>query len=300
MMETTPATSASGLNRHFSGCGNRPPLSREQEASLSREIRNGGRKALHALVEANQGFVVKVAGEYRNLGLPFEDLMNEGNLGLIEAAKRFDGQRGTRFVTCAVWWIRKAILRALSENRGPVRVPAAQQRHVARLREAERTLSREFRRSPHREELSRRLEMSPAKLDRLLQSRTRELRLDAPVAADSEDRLVDSLTFAGDTDPEQDLLREETRRVVEHAVELLTDQERTVIRYRFGLSGEPPLVLKDVGAILGVSRERVRQIESRAIERLRRILSRTRFPASSAARRFVPSRSGLKPAGIPN
>jgi RNA polymerase primary sigma factor len=241
-----------------------------------------------------------VAGEYRNLGLPFEDLLNEGNLGLIEAARRFDGARGTRFVTCAVWWIRKAILRALSENNGLVRVPATQRHHVTQLRRAEAALSRDLGRTPRRDELSRSLDTTPAQVDRLRQTCLRELSLDDRVAADSRTCFSDSLADTGENDPERDLLREEARRVVEQAVEMLSEQERTVVSYRFGLDGERPLVLKDVGAILGVSRERVRQIESKAIERLRRILSRSRFPSGPVDRRPHPAPAAGRPARFLN
>jgi RNA polymerase primary sigma factor len=265
------------LGRYFSAIREHPLLSREEEAALSRSIKNGDTRAVNRLVEANLGFVVRIAREYRNLGLPFEDLLNEGNLGLLEAARRYDADRGTRFLTCAVWWIRKSILRALNEKAGMIRIPARRRRLMKELREAEQALTRELGRRPENDELSDRFSESTSVIDRLRRTHHSQLSLDETVTPDSESRFVDLLSDAGESDPEEELLSREAARLVDSAVSQLTEKERTVIAYRFGLEGQSPLVLSAVGELLGISRERVRQIESQAIQRLRRILARARF-----------------------
>jgi RNA polymerase primary sigma factor len=298
--ESTDEGTRPGLDRYFAGLRGRPLLSREQELALSRAIRKGDRAALNELVEANLGFVIKIAGEYRSLGTPFEDLLNEGNLGLIEAARRFDGKRGTRFVTCAVWWIRKSILRALNENNGLVRVPATQQRRFRELQSEEKELSRELGRAPRREELSRRVSKSLSKVEALMQADLREFSLDATIHVESDTPMSEFVADGREIGPEEELLRSEAHRLVGEAVEKLSEKERAVISTRFGLTGGKPLVLKDVGAILGVSRERVRQIESQALKRLRRMLAKSRFsPGGTPGVPTVRPRPG-GPAGFVN
>jgi RNA polymerase primary sigma factor len=264
----------SALARYLTEIRRRPSLSREEEVGLARRARDGNQQALNVLVEANLGFVVKIACEYRNLGLPLEDLLNEGNLGLLKAAQRFDAERGNKFITFAVWWIRKAILSALNEHVGLVRMPENQRRKLRRIREAEQSLVRTLGRIPEREEVASALSHTPAEMDTTLRHNVRSRSLTDPVGPDSETSLSDLLTDDRAATGEEDMLRREATGLVVEALKELDAQERQVLGYRFGLHDRAPLVLREVGALMGVSRERVRQIEVKATQRLRRILLR--------------------------
>jgi RNA polymerase primary sigma factor len=232
------------------------------------------------LVESNLSFVVKIASEYRNLGLPFEDLLNEGNIGLIEAAHHFDHNRGTKFITYAIWWIRKSILRALSQHSNLVRVPNYQMKKVRNVRATERALVKELGRNPDREEISRELQSTIAKIDEILQIKLRELSLDDKIGRDKDTPISDYLVDKGSANPEEELLREESQSLIRLALKDLNDQEQTVIINRFGLEGGKTFTLKEIGERLGISRERVRQIEFQAKQRLRKLISRNRAVAS--------------------
>src|SRR5512134_136564 len=185
-MDTSPNERSSLLARYFSEIRHYPLLSKEQEQDLANRVRRGSRDALNELIESNLSFVVKVASEYRNLGLPFEDLLNEGNIGLIEAAHRYDAGKGTKFITYAIWWIRKSILKALSEHSNLVRVPNYQMKKVREIRDAENYLRRSLGRKPEREEISEKLSRSVTKIDQVLQFNLREVSLDEKVGKDRD------------------------------------------------------------------------------------------------------------------
>jgi RNA polymerase primary sigma factor len=273
-MQTVHENDRSVLTRYLNDIQGRPTLSRSEEASLARRAHKGNPKALNDLVEANLGFVVKVACEYRNLGLPLEDLLNEGNLGLLQAARRFDAERGAKFITFAVWWIRKAILAALNEHVGLVRVPENHRRKLRRIRDAERSLRGSLGRQPDREEIARHLSHSPSEMDAALLHDIKSRSLAEPLGRDSSTPLAELLTDDKATNCEEDILRNEATSLVVEALNELDPQEREVLGYRFGLRDRPALVLREVGDLMGVSRERVRQIEGKATRRLRRILLR--------------------------
>lgn len=260
------------LVRYLRDIRNIPVLSREEENSLVERIERGDPEARASLIESNLGFVVRVAKEYRSLGVPFEDLLSEGNLGLIEAARRFDRTRGTKFITYAIWWIRKTILRALADRSLVVRVPSHSRRKLLEFRRTESDLRVRLGRSPTREEIARHLSVSEAKVDRL-----RGLHL-ANVSLDKAAREGDStpmLDFLSDEDAtaEERLLSNEAGEHVTRAFRRLTTREQAILGWRYALDGQPPLTLKQVGARLGLSRERVRQIEAEAKRRLRRWLA---------------------------
>ena len=259
------------LARYFSDIRQYPQLTREQECSLSSDLKSGSLHARDELVEANLSFVVKVASEYRNLGMPFEDLLNEGNLGLIEAAHRFDASKGTKFITYAIWWIRKSILKSLSERSTLVRVPSYQMKKVREIKETEARLSRTLGRNPDREEISATLERSLAKVDQALQYSLRAVSLDHKVGKEKEQSISDYLADESTPSIEDDLIRREDTSIVTQAMHELTHQEKQVVCYRFGLSDGASRTLKEVGLIMKISRERVRQIENQAKRRLRRI-----------------------------
>jgi RNA polymerase primary sigma factor len=272
------------LSRYFTEIREYPLLTKEQEQQLARRVQAGDPEAFEHLVASNLSFVVKVASEYRNLGLPLEDLLNEGNLGLIEAARRYDPAKGTKFITYAIWWIRKSILKALAEQVNLVRVPTYQMKKVREVRETERTLRKELGRSPERQEISARMDVSIKKVDQVLQVHSKETSIDDTVGKDKKTPVSDFLTDPDDESPEDNLLKREGTTLVAQALHFLSDQEQVVIKHRFGLEGCPILTLKEIGEKMGVSRERVRQIETQAKQRLRRIFNRPRPAAAKTVK----------------
>jgi RNA polymerase primary sigma factor len=272
------------LTRYFTDIRQFPALTRERERDLSDSFKAGCRISRDALVESNLGFVVKVANEYRNLGVQFEDLLNEGNLGLIEAAQRFDASKGTKFITYAIWWIRKSILKALSERSTLVRVPSYQMKKVREIRETEQRLCRTLGRAPDREEISATLERSLTKVDQVLQYSHREVSLDHKVGKEREQPISDFLVDENSTDAEEKLIRRENSDLVSLAMRELTDQEKAVVCHRFGLRDGTSRTLKEVGQIMKISRERVRQVENQAKRRIRKIFASKRAIQSTPKR----------------
>jgi RNA polymerase primary sigma factor len=264
------------LSRYLSDIRGFRVLSRDEEYHLACSVRTGCEASRNELIQSNLGFVVKIASEYRNLGLPFEDLLNEGNLGLIEAARRFDAAKGTKFITYAIWWIRKSIFRALSERSCLVRVPSYQVKKVREIQETEARLSISLGRRPRREEISDKLDRSLTKVEQALQFQLREVSLEHPVGKDREQRISDYLVDDATTTAEESLIRREDQDLVNKALAVLSEQERVVVRHRFGFSGGRAMTLKEVGALMNISRERVRQIECQAKRRMRGIFDERR------------------------
>jgi RNA polymerase primary sigma factor len=255
-------------------------LDKEEELRVARSARDGRVDALHALVEANLGFVVKVAKQYRSLGLPFEDLLNEGNLGLIRAATRFDPDRGTKFITYAIWWIRKAILEALSASMRIVRLPDRYARETRKANAAESVLRSRLGRAPSREELSEHLGTPLATLDEMRWTVRAPIELDRPVKNNEQQTLTETLSDDG-ASAEAGLIRREMLDGAARVFARLTPREQEVLALRLGLTGDPPQTLAVVGERLGLSRERIRQIEVNARRSLRRMLTRSDGTKSS-------------------
>jgi RNA polymerase primary sigma factor len=280
---------SSAVSRYFSEIDEFTLLSEKEEQDLTALLATKDRaKAVNELVESNLPFVARIASEFRNPDLPFEDLLNEGNIGLIEAARRFDHSRGTRFITYAVWWIRKSILRAMSQHSSLVRIPSYQMKKIRQFRATERSLTGELGRKPDREEVSRELQSTIAtiaRIDDLLQVSQKPLSIDDRIGRDTGTPISDCLVDQGAENPEGKLLREESQVLIRHALKDLSDQERTVIISRFGLEGEKVLTLREIGKRLGITGERVRQIESQARKRLRKLISRNRA-ITSASKHF--------------
>jgi RNA polymerase primary sigma factor len=274
-----------------------PLLTKEEEHEVAVKMEEAGKDgSYHDLVKSNLSFVVKIASEYKNMGLPFEDLLNEGNIGLIEAAHHFDSSRGTKFITYAIWWIRKSILKALSQHAAMVRIPNYQLKKVRNVRNTERMLARELGREADREEISKELRVTIAKIDEILQMKMRELSLDEKVGKDKDTPISDYLVDGRSINPEDELIKNESQGVIRMALRSLSDQEQTVIINRFGLEGGRVFTLKEIGEKLGVSRERVRQIENQAKKRLRKLIARQQHPESLAARGARLRSSGADPA----
>ena len=295
-MDSTSHDRSTVLSRYFSEIRSYSLLTRDEEVSLAKRVLKGDRQSLNDLIESNLSFVAKVASEYRNLGLPFEDLLNEGNLGLIEAAHRFDHRKGTKFITYAIWWIRKAILKALSEQSNLVRVPNYQMKKVKEVRDVERNLRKELGRKPKREEICNHLDASISKVDEILQFGLKEVSLDDKVGKEKDSSISDYLVDKRSIDPEDELIKYESNSLVQSALGYLSDQEQVVITYRFGLKNNKVLTLKEIGERMGISRERVRQIESQAKTRLRKAFARSRA-ISAPSKSIYPNRTLPKRVG---
>jgi RNA polymerase sigma factor (sigma-70 family) len=277
------------LSQYFSEIRRYPLLSKAEEQDLARDIQKGNQSAINELVQSNLSFVAKVASEYRNLGMPFEDLLNEGNVGLIEAAHRFDADRDTKFISYAIWWIRKSILKALAEQTTTVRLPYSQMKKVKEIRKAERSLRSTLNRKPTREEIGQALDKNVEKIDRVLQHGVHEVSLDEPVGEEQETPLADCIKDKDQPTVEQGMLEREMVHGVSEAFEYLNEQQRTVISYRFGLQGRETLTLQETGNRMGLSRERVRQIECQAKDKMRRVFTKMRAIKKPADRVECPA-----------
>jgi len=275
----------SAVSRYLSDMRQFSLLSEKEERELAASLTGKDKaKAVNKLVESNLPFVVKIASEFRDPAVPFEDLLNEGNVGLIEAARRFDHSRGVRFVCYAAWWIRRSILLALSRHANTVRIPSYQMEKARQVRVTERALTRKLGRKPDREEISRELQTTIGKIDKLLQVKQNNLSLDDKIGLGKDSSISDFLVDRGAVNPEENLLREESQDLIRLALKGLNDHERTVIINRFGLEGGKTLTLKEVGERLGITAERARQIEQQAMNRLRKLISRNlRITSTSGA-----------------
>ena len=245
-------------------------LTPEEEVDLAQRIRAGDQIALERLTKANLRFVVSVAKQYQNQGLTLSDLINEGNLGLIKAAQRFDETRGFKFISYAVWWIRQSILQALAEQSRIVRLPLNKVGSLNKINKAFSNLEQEFEREPSADELAEMLEITREEVETTLGVAARHVSVDAPFQEGEENSLLDVLenTSAPRTDLQLEYL-ESLRKEIERSLSTLTDRQKDVIKYYFGIGVEHPMSLEDIGEKFGLTRERVRQIKDKAINKLR-------------------------------
>ena len=262
--------SPDSLNAYIRDIAKFKPLPPEQEKELGRRIRQGDQEAVDRLVEANLRFVVHYAKRYRGLGLSYMDLIHEGSLGLIEATKRFDPERNVKFISYAVWWVRQAIFHALSEHSRVFRLPQKLSGQVSRLETAREKLKSELERAPTTEELAARTQFTKDEVERLLLAAGDDVSLSTAVGDDGTLELGDTLEQDSVPSAEVEMIRTSFERRIQDMVGGLDDKEREVIRMRFGLDGDEPKTLQEIGETMGLSRERIRQIESRAKEKLRR------------------------------
>ena len=257
------------LDKYLQEIGKVDLLTPGEEIELARKIKKGDQIALEKLTKANLRFVVSVAKQYQNQGLSLGDLINEGNLGLIKAAKRFDETRGFKFISYAVWWIRQSILQALAEQSRIVRLPLNRVGALNKIGKAFSTLEQEFEREPSASELAEELDMSLFEVADTLKISGRHLSMDAPFAQGEDNRLLDVIQDERTPLPDNELMRESLSREVERALSTLSDREAEVIRLYFGLGREHSLTLEEIGEKFNLTRERVRQIKEKAIRRLR-------------------------------
>jgi RNA polymerase primary sigma factor len=258
------------LDKYLQEIGKVELLTPDDEVELARRIREGDQAALEKLTKANLRFVVSVAKQYQNQGLSLGDLINEGNLGLIKAAKRFDETRGFKFISYAVWWIRQSILQALAEQSRIVRLPLNRVGALNKIGKAFSKLEQEFEREPSAQEIAEILEgMSENEVSDTLKISGRHISMDAPLVAGEENRLLDVLENDEEPDPDSGLINESLSKEVERALSTLTQREAEVIRLYFGIGVEHSLTLEEIGEKFDLTRERVRQIKEKAIRRLR-------------------------------
>jgi RNA polymerase primary sigma factor len=270
---SAPDAEVATLRRYLKEIGRYPPIDHAREIELAREIHDGDEDALRDLVEANLRFVVAYAKRYRNPNVSFLDLIHEGNLGLIQAAKKYDpSQEGhdVKFITYAVWWVRQAILHALAEHAGSFRLPQKQANNLYRLERIRSLLGERFGRAPTENELSEEVGISIDDVRVLTRASRGSLSLNEPVASEGDSELGDLLEQTGIPDTDELLLRKSFTRAIDDALTELPERERRVLELRFGLSDDQPKTLREIGEIMDLSRERVRQIESRALNKLRR------------------------------
>lgn len=259
----------SSLDRYLKEISAYPLISREEEVELARRIRQGDEEALDKLVRSNLRFVVSVAKKYQNQGVALADLINEGNLGLIRAAHRFDETRGIKFISYAVWWIRQAILQALAEQSRIFRVPLNRASTLHRIGRKRSLLLQELGREPTVEEVADELDLGQQDIEHSLSLAQSHLSLDAAVAPGHDGRLLDYIPDVFAEPPDSETYSRALSRTIEEALSTISEREARILRLYFGIDGEEPKTLEEIGAILGITRERVRQIKERALDRMR-------------------------------
>ena len=257
------------LDKYLQDIGKVNLLTLEQEIDLAIQIKKGNSHALETLTKANLRFVVSVAKQYQNQGLTLGDLINEGNLGLIKAAKRFDETRGFKFISYAVWWIRQSILQALAEQSRIVRLPLNRVGALNKIGKAYSNLEQEFEREPNANEIAKELDMDVTEVADTLKISGRHLSMDAPFSQGEENSLLDVIENDEQPPPDQRLMKESLKAEINRALSTLTEREAEVIKLYFGLNKDHSLTLEEIGERFNLTRERVRQIKEKAIRRLR-------------------------------
>ena len=258
------------LEKYLQEIGKVDLLTPEEEVDLAKRIKQGDQIALEKLTKANLRFVVSVAKQYQNQGLSLSDLINEGNLGLIKAAQRFDETRGFKFISYAVWWIRQSILQALAEQSRIVRLPLNKVGSLNKINKAFSELEQEYEREPSSEELAEQLEIPTEEVETTLGVAARHVSMDAPFVEGEDNSLLDVLENSATPDTDKALeYRESLRTEIDRSLSTLTDRQCDVIKLYFGIGVEHPMSLEDIGDKFGLTRERVRQIKDKAINKLR-------------------------------
>lgn len=258
------------LDKYLQDIGKEGLITADEEVELARRIKAGDKVALEKLTKANLRFVVSVAKQYQNQGLSLPDLINEGNLGLIKAAQRFDETRGFKFISYAVWWIRQSILQALAEQSRIVRLPLNQVGSLNKIKKATAMLEQQLERPPSPEEIAKAMELPEYKIDASLKIATRFLSIDAPVGQEEDTKFLDLFVPKDSTKTDQELMRESLGKEIQRSLSTLSEKERDVINLYYGLGDKShEYTLEEIAAKFNLTRERVRQIKEKAIRRLR-------------------------------
>jgi len=257
------------LDKYLQEIGKVDLITADEEVELAQRIKAGDQAALEKLTKANLRFVVSVAKQYQNQGLTLPDLINEGNLGLIKAAQRFDETRGFKFISYAVWWIRQSILQALAEQSRIVRLPLNKIGSINKINKAFAFLEQAHERQPSPEEIAKELDMTVEDVKQSFKNSGRHVSMDAPLIDGEDSNLYDVLRSGESPNPDRELLHESLRTEIERALETLTPREADVIRLYFGLAGQHSMTLEEIGETFDLTRERVRQIKEKAIRRLK-------------------------------
>ena len=257
------------LDKYLQEIGKVDLITADEEVELAQRIKAGDQVALEKLTKANLRFVVSVAKQYQNQGLTLPDLINEGNLGLIKAAQRFDETRGFKFISYAVWWIRQSILQALAEQSRIVRLPLNKIGSINKINKTFAFLEQAHERPPSAEEIAKQLDMTVEDVKQSLKNSGRHVSMDAPLIDGEDSNLYDVLRSGESPNPDKELLHDSLRTEIERALETLTPREADVIRLYFGLAGQHSMTLEEIGETFDLTRERVRQIKEKAIRRLK-------------------------------
>ncbi|MED9956553.1 MAG: sigma-70 family RNA polymerase sigma factor [Segatella copri] len=259
---------SASLDKYLQEIGHEELLTTDQEVELAQRIRKGDKRALERLTKANLRFVVSVAKQYQNQGLSLPDLINEGNVGLIKAAEKFDETRGFKFISYAVWWIRQSILQAIAEQSRLVRLPLNQVGSVNKITRELNKFEQEHERKPSVDEIAERVDLPEDKIADAMKANSRHVSMDAPIADGEDSSMIDYLS--GDSsNTDRELAIESLKAEVSRILKLLTDKEQKVLRAFFGIDGSPEMTLDEIGEKYNLTRERVRQIKEKALRRLR-------------------------------
>ncbi|MBP6000777.1 RNA polymerase sigma factor RpoD/SigA [Flavobacterium sp.] len=257
------------LDKYLQEIGKVDLITADEEVELAQKIKAGDQRALEKLTKANLRFVVSVAKQYQNQGLTLPDLINEGNLGLIKAAQRFDETRGFKFISYAVWWIRQSILQALAEQSRIVRLPLNKIGSINKINKMYALLEQSQERAPSAEEIAKELDMTVNDVKESMKNSGRHLSMDAPLVEGEDSNLYDVLRSGESPNPDRELIHESLQTEIERALETLTPREADVVRLYFGLGDQHPMTLEEIGETFDLTRERVRQIKEKAIRRLK-------------------------------
>ena len=259
------------LDKYLHEIGKVELITAEKEVDLAQRIHNGDLNARDSLINANLRFVVSVAKQYQNKGMSLPDMINEGNLGLIKAAERFDETRGFKFISYAVWWIRQSILQALAEKARIVRLPLNRFSNINKVKRAITVLEQKHEREPTIDEITQALELTPTDVTEAIKNTGQYISFDAPLAQDEESNMYDVLLSEDTSSPDKELLIDSLREEIERIVNTLTPREANIIRLTFGLNGKRVHTLGEIGEKYNLTRERVRQIREKAIKRLKHL-----------------------------